>query len=564
MNKKQILCLVLSLLMVLSILAPATVFADDVEILDEAVEQEDTYTELPDEVLNDEDEIINENEGNVPGDADNANQDELLEEENPAAEENNDEQNEENGLEASETLDFEAGKAAVIVEQPVNAEANVGESVTFTVQANNVKTYEWQYKLSTGSTWKAMYSSAEGKNTATLTTVATDARYKYEYRCKLTGTNGETLYTDTVKIVKGGAFEITKQPVDATANVGESVTFAVEATGVATYEWQYKAGSSWKAMYSSAQGKNTATLKTEASDARYKYEYRCKLTGTNGETLYTDTVKIVKGGAFEITKQPVDATANVGESVTFAVEATGVATYEWQYKAGSSWKAMYSSAQGKNTATLKTEASDARYKYEYRCKLTGENGETLYTDTVKIVKPAEKPEIVKQPVDASANVGESVTFAVEATGVATYEWQYKLSTGSTWKAMYSSAEGKNTPTLKTEATDARYKYDYRCKLTGENGETLYTDTVKIVKPASFVENNVKYYIIDSANVGVEKYLGSDASVKIPNTVRNYAVTEIGEEAFMGNTSVKSVDLPDSIAIIHARAFKDCTNLSEMK
>ena len=35
-------------------------------------------------------------------------------------------------------------------------------------------------------------------------------------------------------------------------------------------------------------------------------------------------------------------------------------------------------------------------------------------------------------------------------------------------------------------------------------------------------------------------------------------------AFMGNTSVKSVDLPDSIAIIHARAFKDCTNLSEMK
>ena len=472
MNKKQILCLVLSLLMVLSILAPATVFADDVEILDEAVEQEDTYTELPDEVLNDEDEIINENEGNVPGDADNANQDELLEEENPAAEENNDEQNEENGLEASETLDFEAGKAAVIVEQPVNAEANVGESVTFTVQANNVKTYEWQYKLSTGSTWKAMYSSAEGKNTATLTTVATDARYKYEYRCKLTGTNGAVVTTDIVKIVKPSGLKITKQPVDATANVGESVTFAVEATGVATYEWQYKAGSSWKAMYSSAQGKNTATLKTEASDARYKYEYRCKLTGTNGETLYTDTVKIVK--------------------------------------------------------------------------------------------PAEKPEIVKQPVDASANVGESVTFAVEATGVATYEWQYKLSTGSTWKAMYSSAEGKDTPTLKTEATDARYKYDYRCKLTGENGETLYTDTVKIVKPASFVENNVKYYIIDSANVGVEKYLGSDASVKIPNTVRNYAVTEIGEEAFMGNTSVKSVDLPDSIAIIHARAFKDCTNLSEMK
>ena len=384
MNKKQFLCLILSLLMVLSVLAPATVFADDVEILDEASELEDTNTGMPDEVLNDEDEFSNENEASAPEEADNVNQDELLEEEKPAAEENNDAaaegdaQNKDENLKAGETLDFEAG--VVITSQPVNAKANVGDPVTFTVQANYVKTYEWQYKLSTGSTWRAMYSSAEGKN----------------------------------------------------------------------------------------------------------------------------------------------------------------------------------------TATLKTEATDARYNYEYRCKLIGTNGETLYTNTVKIVKPAGKTEIVKQPVNAEANVGDPVTFAVEATGVATYEWQYKLSTGSTWRAMYSSAQGKNTATLTTEATDARYDYDYRCKLIGTNGETLYTDTVKIVKPASFVENNVRYYIIDSANVGVEKYLGSDTSVKIPNTVRNYTVTEIGEEAFMGNTTVKSVDLPDSITVIHARAFKDCTNLSEMK
>ena len=45
----------------------------------------------------------------------------------------------------------------------------------------------------------------------------------------------------------------------------------------------------------------------------------------------------------------------------------------------------------------------------------------------------------------------------------------------------------------------------------------------------------------------------DCSLRIP----------IGEEPFMGNATLVSIDLPDSITAIRARAFKNCTSLSQM-
>ena len=47
-------------------------------------------------------------------------------------------------------------------------------------------------------------------------------------------------------------------------------------------------------------------------------------------------------------------------------------------------------------------------------------------------------------------------------------------------------------------------------------------------------------------------------------VNGMAVTEIGEEAFMNKDFIVSIDLPNSIIAIRARAFKGCTSLREMK
>ena len=44
---------------------------------------------------------------------------------------------------------------------------------------------------------------------------------------------------------------------------------------------------------------------------------------------------------------------------------------------------------------------------------------------------------------------------------------------------------------------------------------------------------------------------------------DYQVTAIGPVAFMDNKMITTADLPNSITVIGARAFKGCENLSQM-
>ena len=152
------------------------------------------------------------------------------------------------------------------------------------------------------------------------------------------------------------------------------------------------------------------------------------------------------------------------------------------------------------------------------------------------------------------------SFTVEATGVQSYQWQFWNETTKKWNNNKANA---TSASFSFTVAETYYANKYRCKLTGEDGSVLYTDAVQIVKPGIII-NEITYEPIDSQNCRVVSYSGSATSLVIPQTVEGYTVTEIGEEAFMDKTFLASIDLPDTITVIRARAFKGCTNLSEMK
>ena len=53
------------------------------------------------------------------------------------------------------------------------------------------------------------------------------------------------------------------------------------------------------------------------------------------------------------------------------------------------------------------------------------------------------------------------------------------------------------------------------------------------------------------------------NIVIPETVNGLTVREVGPSAFENQTMLESIDLPDTIEIIGARAFAGCKNLSSM-
>ncbi len=82
-------------------------------------------------------------------------------------------------------------------------------------------------------------------------------------------------------------------------------------------------------------------------------------------------------------------------------------------------------------------------------------------------------------------------------------------------------------------------------------------------PEGFERDGVYYEVIDTATARVKSYSGASASVTVLGDIEGYAVVEIGAGAFEGNQAIQSIDLPDSITVIGARAFKNCTNLKSM-
>ena len=112
----------------------------------------------------------------------------------------------------------------------------------------------------------------------------------------------------------------------------------------------------------------------------------------------------------------------------------------------------------------------------------------------------------------------------------------------------------------TKAMDGRQVY---CVVKNAAGESVKSETVTMHLASDIVLNEVTYKKLTDTTLYVYAYAGTAATLEIPETVNGMTVVEIGEEAFMNNTSLTSIDLPDTITVIRARAFKGCTSLSSM-
>ena len=73
--------------------------------------------------------------------------------------------------------------------------------------------------------------------------------------------------------------------------------------------------------------------------------------------------------------------------------------------------------------------------------------------------------------------------------------------------------------------------------------------------------------MEDGTASIVSYNGTDASVKIPSYFNSgnamHPLTAIGAQAFMGNTTITEVEIPDGVATIEPRAFSGCVNLQKV-
>ena len=69
------------------------------------------------------------------------------------------------------------------------------------------------------------------------------------------------------------------------------------------------------------------------------------------------------------------------------------------------------------------------------------------------------------------------------------------------------------------------------------------------------------YSIENNVVIIKGYLGNDTNIIIPDKIEGSKVTTIGEEAFVDNDVIETIEIPDSVTTLEEAAIHHCENLS---
>ena len=444
-----------------------------------------------------------------------------------------------------------------IVSEPQDVSVAVGAGVSLHVVVNSDDVfYQWQWSRD-GKNWNDCKSA--GNNTDTFSFVMKETLNGRKYRCTVFNDSDEIVSRiATVSVLMDEALEITKQPVNVTAAAGETVSFHVEANKAdAEYQWQWsRNGNSWNNCTS--VGFNTDTFSFVMKETLNGRHYRCIVTSGEEQVTSEEAVVTYKE-VLKITKQPGNVTAAAGETVSIHVEANKAdAEYQWQWSSdGNRWSNCTSA--GFNTDTFGFVMKARMNGRHYRCVVTSGGEQVTSEEAVVIYAEEEALEITKQPGDVTAAAGETVSFHVETNRTdVTYQWQWSTA-GKTWKNCGSA--GYNTATMHFVMKESYNGRQYRCNVTcGTMNVTSEAALLTYEKPGIVIDD-VVYELIDG-KMTVTDYRGSADSVVVQETVDGHTVTVIGESAFEGS-SIKSIDLPDTIQLIKKRAFANCSSLTNM-
>ena len=368
---------------------------------------------------------------------------------------------------------------------------------------------------------------------------------------------------ENTTVAVNSALTVTAQPTDAKVAENATAYFTVKASGTGlTYQWQFSTeGKTWS--NTKVTGYNTATLSVQALSYRNNYYYRCVIKDAQGNSVTTNGAKLTIGeaSAIVITEQPKDAMVAENATAYFTVKASGTGlTYQWQFSTeGKTWS--NTKVTGYNTATLSVQALSYRNNYYYRCVIKDAQGNSVTTNGAKLtIGEAAEIRITTQPADATVKENEEALFTVKAEGTGlSYQWQFSTN-GTNWSN--TKVTGYNTDTLKVQALSYRNNYYYRCVIKDAQGNSATSEAGQLLIQSDIVIDDVLYKEIDGG-MEVAKYNGSSASLTIPETVNGKTVIRIGASAFEGNTTLTSINLPDTVQVIGERAFANCTNLSEM-
>ena len=265
---------------------------------------------------------------------------------------------------------------------------------------------------------------------------------------------------------------ITQQPESVEQEIGKKFAITVKAEGEGlTYQWYVKEAGAKAFKVSSNK---TASYAYTMQTYMHNRQVYCVITDANGYQVSTETATITRSALpVQITEQPSDVYAEMGETFSVKVKAEGEGlTYQWYYKNKGGKNFAASSIKKSTYSSKMVSYMVGRQVY---CVVTDKYGNQATSDVVTIDLPAKTLEIVTQPVDVHAPLGQKFSVAPEVQGEGlTYQWYYKNKGGKSF-----AASSNKTAAYSYSMTNYMNGRQVYCVITDRFGNQVTTDTVTI-------------------------------------------------------------------------------------
>ncbi len=212
-----------------------------------------------------------------------------------------------------------------------------------------------------------------------------------------------------------------------------------------------------------------------------KHHYRCVVVFPDGTSSASGSAHL-KLSSCQITAQPQDTTAATDSEVSFAVQAKGAISFQWQCSDnnGKSWYDTGIGNAASRQPTLRFTANAVLAKRLYRWVVTFQDRTTAATQNAKLTLIPNKGRITAQPQKCITRVGYEAAFSVDAENAASYQWQCSDNGGRTW---YNTAIGgvtSKSSTISFTATEGLTKRLFRCLVYLEDGSTQASEAAKLL------------------------------------------------------------------------------------
>ena len=412
--------------------------------------------------------------------------------------------------------------APIIITQPTDQTLSIGETATFSVEAEDAAEFQWSLSADDGITW----TEIDGETAFTYTTEpVTEEMNGNLYRVTVINDCGELISDSATLIIQEesceGIEDFETTDISNAYLDGEFTNNGITWTyGHSRNEDTF--GIDGKGLMLRRASDSYLETTLDLGVGEFTFEYRKAFTGgnerqleiiVNGEQVATTPV-FGAGNGEDPTVHTFTHTLNIEGPVNIRIKNLGDTDANRQTVIDNiSWTCPEETcetplpvaenqifcgeatvadlvAEGENIQWYETQTSTEPLAPEV-VLVTGTYyvTQTIDCESERLaveVLISEGPVFTLQPADQTVNEGETATFTVEVEGALEYQWSVSTDEGTTWTMIDGATEANYTTEAVTEEMDGN---QYRVTATNDCGETVSEIAVlTIVGEPCFVED----------------------------------------------------------------------------